>query len=72
MADSCVLGPKWQDHVVCRDWANDVVLCRQGDRLFCRASQPVEIDGVSHDSRGALQPNSRVSGEDYSFALEMV
>ena len=26
MAESCVLGPKWQNHVVCRDWQGDVVL----------------------------------------------
>jgi hypothetical protein len=37
MAESCVLGPKWQNHVVCRDWSGDVVLYRQDDRVFCGA-----------------------------------
>lgn len=72
MAESCVLGPKWQNHVVCKDWANDVVLFRQQNALFCRASEPVQIDGVTYDSRGPLQPNSHVSGEDYSFSLEFL
>ncbi|HUG68569.1 MAG TPA: FHA domain-containing protein, partial [Pirellulaceae bacterium] len=29
MAESCVLGPRWQNHVVCPDWETDVVLYRQ-------------------------------------------
>lgn len=70
MAESCVLGPKWQDHIVCKDWANDVVLYRQQNALFCRASEQVEIDGVTYQSRGPLQPHSHVTGEDFSFSLE--
>jgi tetratricopeptide (TPR) repeat protein len=72
MAESCVLGPKLQDHIVCRDWKSDVVLYRQADDLFCRAMEPIEIDGVIYDGRGPIQPNSRVVGEDFSFTLEML
>src|SRR5688500_12076850 len=42
MAESCVLGPKRQNHVVCRDWARDVVLYRSDDRLMCRSVEPIE------------------------------
>ena len=33
MGNSCVLGPNLRNHVVCRDWSEDVVLYRQADRL---------------------------------------
>ncbi len=72
MAESCVLGKQWQDHVLCRDWEHEVILFRQGDDLFCRTAEPMEIDGVSVDGRGRLHPNSRVVGSDFSFSLELI
>ena len=70
MAESCVLGPKWQNHVVCRDWSNDVVLYRQGDDLYCRAMESIEIDGHLCDGRGRLGGNSHVVGTDFSLSVE--
>lgn len=72
MAESCVLGPKWQNHVVCRDWKGDVVLYRQEEKLFCRAMESLEIDGQLHDGRGKLGPDSRVVGSDFSLSLELL
>ena len=72
MAESCVLGPKWQNHVVCRDWGGDVVLYRQDDRIFCRAMESIEIDGQLHDGRGPVRPGSQVLGTDFSMTLEAV
>lgn len=70
MAESCVLGPRWQNHIVCPDWNNDVVLFRQDDELYCRAMQAIEIDGEFHDGRGRLGCNSHVAGGDFSLSLE--
>jgi len=70
MAESCVLGPKWQNHVVCRDWQGDVVLYRRDGELFCRAMDSIEIDGRVCDGRGQIHPNSHVSGSDFSMSLE--
>jgi hypothetical protein len=70
MAESCVLGPKWQNHVVCRDWQGDVVLYRQDSQIFCRAMESLEIDGQLQEGRGKIRPNSRVAGSDFSFTLE--
>jgi tetratricopeptide (TPR) repeat protein len=72
MAESCVLGPKWQNHVVCRDWKGDLVLFRQEEKLFCRAMESIEIDGKLHDGRGRLAANSHVQGTDFSLTLEPV
>jgi len=70
MAESCVLGPSTQNHVVCRDWTGDVVLYRQDDQLYCRAMESIEIDGAFCDGRGRLEANSRVVGSDFSMSLE--
>jgi hypothetical protein len=72
MAESCVLGPKWQDHVFCRDWAGDVVLYRSDERVMCRALGLLGIGGQSHDGRAPLEPGSHVVGGDFSFSVEVV
>ena len=70
MAESCVLGPKWQNHVVCRDWNGDVVLYRSDKNIMCRAMESIEIDGKLHDGRGPVNPGSHVLGTDFSLTLE--
>ena len=70
MAESCVLGPRWQNHVVCQEWEGDVVLYRQDDDLYCRAMDAIEIDGELCDGRGRLTSNSHVAGSDFSMSLE--
>ncbi|MFV1966917.1 MAG: FHA domain-containing protein [Pirellulaceae bacterium] len=70
MAESCVLGPRGQNHVVCRDWTGDIVLYRHDDRLYCRAMESIEIDGRLCDGRGRLDGNSHVVGSDFSLSLE--
>jgi hypothetical protein len=72
MAESCVLGPKWQNHVVCRDWTGDVVLYRHRGQLFCRAAEPIEIDGQRCKNNGPIRAGSHVLGADFSFTIEAV
>jgi hypothetical protein len=72
MAESCVLGPQWQNHVVCGQWGGDVVLYRSEDKIMCRAMESIEIDGRLHDGRGAIHPGSRVIGTDFSLSIEGV
>lgn len=70
MAESCVLGPKWHNHVVCRDWTDDVVLYRHDHELYCRSMRPLEIDGQIIDGRGRITRSSHISSEDFSLSLE--
>ncbi len=72
LAESCVLGPRPNSHIVCRDWPQDVVLFRQGAELVCLAPGSFEIDGRRCHDRGALVPGSRVAGHGFSFSLEAV
>ena len=70
MADSCVLGPNRHCHVRSRNWQRDVVVYRQNDQLFCRADEPLSVDGVQAAGRNEIQSGARVEGEDFSFAWE--
>ncbi len=70
MADSCVLGPNRHCHVRCRDWQRDVVVFRQNDQVFCRADEPLTIDGLAASSSNEIQSGARVEGESFSFAWE--
>jgi hypothetical protein len=72
MAESCVLGPRKSNHVLCRDWTQDVILYRKDEKLYCRAMESLEIDGQVCDGRGELTRKSRVSGTDFSLSLEPV
>jgi len=72
MAESCVLGPKWQNHVVCRDWSGDVVLFRSDGQIACRASETFEMDGTRQSRSTAIRAGSHVVGRDFSFSIEAV
>ena len=72
MAESCVLGPHWQNHVVCRQWSADVVLFRQKEELFCRAGDSISVDGEWHEGKGRLGKNSHICGDEFSMSLEAV
>ncbi len=70
MAESCILGPGPQSHILAREAGGDVVLFRQGEGLACRAKGKFEIDGKECVDRGGLTMRSRVVGTDFSFTLE--
>lgn len=72
MAETLVLGPGSRNHVVCRDWNEDVVLFRQHRELLCRTTCPLEISGTRYERRGPLTLNSRVVAEGFSFSLEQI
>lgn len=70
LADTCILGPNPNAHVVCRRWDQEVVLFRKQGELACRTKGVMEIDGEVRESSNLLTRNSRVSGEDFAFSLE--
>lgn len=72
MAEACVLGPRPQSHVVCREWPEEVILYRHDGQLYCRTRGWLDIDGVRYQDRGPIHCNSRVEGEQFSFSLEAI
>ena len=71
MADTCILGPRPNSHVVCRRWNEEVVLFRHENDLFCRGSN-LEIDGKSFGQKGPISRNSRILSKQFSLTLEQI
>jgi hypothetical protein len=72
LAESCVLGPNTHCHIRCRDWQHDVVLYRQGDRICCRSSAALSVDGEERSGAIEIGPHERVEGADFSFSWEEI
>jgi len=70
MADTCLLGRSAQSHVLAPALREPVVLYRQGNALWCRASGGFEVDGRACAARAPLTLQSSVLGEGFSFSLE--
>jgi hypothetical protein len=72
LADSCILGPAANCHVVCRNWSQQIVLFRQEEQLWCRTSGRFQIDGRMCDGEGAVGYGSQIVGDDFSLSLEEI
>jgi hypothetical protein len=71
-AETLVLGPTPQCHVLCRQWPHEVILFRRADGWHCRSDAGMEIDGGKQLQSGLLTLGSRVVGEHFSFSLEEI
>lgn len=72
MADQCILGGDGNAHVRIPDLRSEIVLCRQDGALWCRADAGFEVDGRPCRERARLEWNSRIRGEGFSFAIELL
>jgi len=72
MADTLVLGAGPQTHVVMQDLRQSVVLFRNRDGLGIRYPGDLVVDGVPCRERGVLGTNSKVTGDDFTFAVELL
>jgi tetratricopeptide (TPR) repeat protein len=72
MADTLVLGPGPQTHVVMPDLEQPVILFRAKEGLGIRCAGKMSIDGHSCLQRGTLGPTSTVAGDDFTLAVEPV
>jgi len=71
MAETLILGPNTNAHIVCRDWPRDLVLFRREDQLACRAGGPIDIDDEARPKgAGPITLNSRISSEEFRVTLE--
>jgi hypothetical protein len=72
MADTLLLGPGTQTHVVLPDLTEALVLYRHKDGLGLRHSGKLTINGKPTNGRAVLGTNAQVVGEGFSFAIELL
>ncbi|MGO9600654.1 MAG: FHA domain-containing protein [Isosphaeraceae bacterium] len=70
MAETCIVGGTGQAHIPASALKEPVVLYRQGNALWCRASGSFEVDGRTCAARAPLGMQSSVLGDGFSFCLE--
>lgn len=70
MADTLVLGPGSQSHVVLPDLRQPIVLFRQKRGLGIRFAGAFTVDGQRCQERSTVSLTSAVRGDDFTFALE--
>jgi hypothetical protein len=70
MADTLVLGPDSQAHVVMPELTQPIVLFRQKDSLAVRCAGDFNIDGQRCRDRASVGPAASVTGDNFAFALE--
>jgi hypothetical protein len=70
MGETCILGNSPQAHVPAPGLSEPVVLYRQANALWCKASGTFEVDGRPSAARAPLTLQSSVLGEGFSFSLE--
>jgi len=72
MDRSIVMGPSRASHIVCPGWSQQVVLYQERGKLHCSSNVDYLVDGIVESGKTRLGPNSRISGSDFSMALEPV
>ena len=70
MAETLVMGPGPQAHVLVPDLKQPVVLFRHRDALGVRYPGEFAINGQPSAGRAVLPPLANVSGQDVAFAIE--
>jgi hypothetical protein len=71
MDETCLLGPSTDNHVVCPDWTQTVLLYRKADGFWAKSQSQILIDGkLMPEGGGPVKPGSYVSGNDFGFRLE--
>jgi len=72
MSESCILGPQPRSHIYCRNWSDDFVLFRRGDRLQFRTSASVKINGESLCPEKTIAGDCRIEGKGFALSFEEI
>ena len=70
LADSCILGPSRNSHVVCSSWSSELILFRQAGGWSVRPSRALEVNGRRVDNNFPFVAGMRIAGDDFSLSVE--
>jgi hypothetical protein len=72
MADTLVIGPATQSHVMVPDMTQPLILFRTKSGLAARWAGNLTINGQTFQERGPLEPGATLVTEQISLALERI
>jgi hypothetical protein len=70
LADTCLMGPSEDQHIVCPDWPGQVLLVQQSPELTCRSRLELTINGRKLQGSCVLRSGDIVMGNDWRFRIE--
>ncbi|HEV7281487.1 MAG TPA: FHA domain-containing protein [Pirellulaceae bacterium] len=70
LAETAVLGPDWNSHIVCRRFTEKLVLIARGGSLRLRGSGSITRDRQRFDDVCELEGDCRIAGDGFSMSLE--
>ncbi len=71
LAETCLLGPTDENHLVCRHWPDQVILTRTSEGRFrFKAGKTVSVDGIETCDTGVIDWGSRIANDDFALSLE--
>jgi len=70
LAETCLVGPETDSHIVCPNWPDRVVLVQRKGRLVCRSSMALRVAGQPLPSGQPLPVGSPIENDYVSFRLE--
>ena len=70
--ENCLLGAGQENHIMCPDWPQAVVLFVREGRLWCRSRTPLSVDGQRVHEAGQLHPGALVTSDKLRFRVEPV
>ena len=70
LADTCLLGPGDENHIVCTDWPGQVLLVRQGCELLCCSRMDLSINSQLMSSGRTLSSGDVIAGDELRFRIE--
>lgn len=70
LAETCLLGPGKQNHIVCPNWTHDLILFRHGGQWHARCAVSLQIDGETFRGKGPLREHSRIQFPGGSVCVE--
>lgn len=68
----CLLGPGAGVHLFCPDWERQMVLFVRGERLWCRADEQLQYNGLPLTSAQPLQSGVLLSSDRWRLRCEAV
>ncbi|MEK6247625.1 MAG: hypothetical protein N2C12_05550, partial [Planctomycetales bacterium] len=73
MADSLVMGPDPNCHIVAPEWKQQILLFRQDGGWYCRSDGPFEINRAHYQGESAaVSAGAQIRGKEFSLSLESV
>ncbi|QDT63355.1 hypothetical protein V22_05760 [Calycomorphotria hydatis] len=71
-AETCLLGPGADNHIVCKGWDDSVVLFRRNDQIHVKSRSPLVINDEQLSRDRAYQFGEVVCGPEIRFRLEAI